>query len=300
MKDLRTVSALPLTLGLLAILLAPPATARGRGSSGGGKAWLGVLLGQDAKPGIPIKRVLPGSPAQKAGMKKGDRVLRVAGGGVPSVKAMQQAVAAHRPGQTVTLRIRRSGAVKTLKVRLERMPSYEERVKRHLLGKKAPGFSATRVGSAARGKVSARGLRGKVVLLEFWASWCGACRRAVPMLKAIHNQYARHGLRIVAIAKDPVSRIGPLADRLGIPYTVGADPRGQAMRAYWINPIPAFVLLDQAGVVRALAVGAGWSQDFKDLLRKAHDLLMNKGPRRRASPRRRVAPRRASAGRSRR
>jgi thiol-disulfide isomerase/thioredoxin len=273
-----------LAVGLTATLLVPESGARSR--PGARKAWLGVVLARDAKPGIPIKRVVPGSPAEKAGVKKGDRVLRVAGGGVPSVKAMQQAVAAHRPGQTVTLRIRRAGSIKVLKVRLERMPSYAERVKAHLMGKPAPAFSASRVGSAASGKVTPKSLRGDVVLVEFWASWCGACRRAVPMLKAIHNQYARHGLKIVAVAKDPVSRIEPLVDQLGIPYTVGADPKGQAMRAYWINPIPAFVLLDRAGVVRAVAVGSGWSQDFRTLLRKAHALLMKRSSRR-AAPRRR-------------
>lgn len=137
-----------------------------------GKPWLGVILAVDGQPGILIQRVYPGSPAAAAGLKAGDRVLRVAGGGVPDVAAMQQAIAAQQVGDRVELEITRKGRPLTLKVLLKAMPTYEEQVRQHLLGKPAPPFSVTPVDdTGATGTLSLASLRGKVVLLEFWASY---------------------------------------------------------------------------------------------------------------------------------
>ena len=289
-----------------ASLAAPALTPDARAQPRPGRAWLGVLLGQDSTPGILIRKVYPGSPAQAAGFKVNDRVFRVAGGGVFSIPAMQQAIAAYRPGQTIRVKIKRAGHWKVLTVHLKAMPTYEQRVRKHLLNKPAPALNVTRVSNGRGGPViTNRTLKGHVVLLEFWASWCSACRSAVPMLKMIHKQYAPRGLKMVAIAKDSVQRIAPLARALRLPYTVGADPLGSAMRAFWINPIPAFVLLDSKGVVRAIAIGAGWGPSFRNLLKTAHRLLTQHPAASRApattggklpAPRRRARPRRHAPG----
>jgi thiol-disulfide isomerase/thioredoxin len=239
-----------------------------------GKPWLGVVLAVDGQPGIPIQRVYPGSPAAAARLLAGDRVFRVAGGGVPDVQAMQQAVAAHRPGDRIELEITRKGRRMTIKVLLKAMPTYAEQVKQHLLDKPAPPFTVTPVDDqGAAGTLTLASLRGRVVLLEFWASYCTACVRAVPLLKRIHQDKGKRGLELVAITRDAVPRAAALKSGLQVPYTVASDPRGQVLKDYLINPIPAFILVDAKGVVRALAVGSGWPQQLAKMMTLADKLL---------------------------
>lgn len=168
MRCLRAWCRLGVLALALAALGAPSALAQPRP----GKAWLGVILKVDNQPGVPIQRVYPGSPAEAAGLKAGDRVFRVAGGGVPDVSAMQQAVGSFQPGDRVDVEIRRKGRPMTIRVLLKAMPTYEEQVKQHLLGKPAPPFTVTPVDDqGAAGTLTLSSLRGKVVLLEFWASY---------------------------------------------------------------------------------------------------------------------------------
>lgn len=239
-----------------------------------GQPWLGVVLKDDGGPGVRVMRVMTGSPADKGGIVAGDRILRVAGGAVPNVRAVQQAVRAQRVGQGVAVRLRRGARTSTVRLKLEAMPTYASRVRKALLGRKAPRFSVQRADGVPGQILDNQAFLGKVVLLEFWASWCGACRSVVPLVKALHAQYHRFGLEILAIAGDPVSRIAPLAQALRLPYKVGSDPRRGAFRAFHIRPIPAFVLLDRKGVVRAVAVGAGWGRDLRAMLLTLHGLLM--------------------------
>lgn len=100
----------------------------------------------------------------------------------------------------------------------------------------------------------------------------------MPLVKRIHQDKGKRGLEIVAITRDPVPRAVALRSGLQIPYTVASDPRGQVPRDYLINPIPAFVLVDAKGVVRALAVGSGWPQQLARMMVLADKLLRQAAP----------------------
>lgn len=95
----------------------------------------------------------------------------------------------------------------------------------------------------------------------------------MPLVKRIHQDKGARGLEIVAITRDPVPKAAALRSTLKVPYTVASDPRSKVMKDYLINPIPAFILVDAKGVVRALAVGAGWPQQLTKMLALADKLL---------------------------
>lgn len=122
-------------------------------------------------------------------------------------------------------------------------------------GTHAPAF-ATRT---LDGKpLSLKSLHGHVVLLDFWATWCGPCRMATPTLEALHRKYSARGLRVVGVSVDDagtVAQVRPTMKQLGITYTVSAVPavNGKAARAFRVNGIPSQYLIDRKGVVR-------WSQ----------------------------------------
>ncbi len=244
-----------------------------RRSASKGRPWLGVYLRGDKRPGVVVRKVHPGSPAAKAGLKAGDRILTINNATLASVRILQREVASYSPGDKVVLEVRRSTKSLTIVVVLERLLTYGQRVRKALVGKPAPQFTVARVGAGSK-MITSQSMKGKLWLLEFWATWCGACRQVIPMLKTIHRQYGPYGLHIVSIAKDRPARVARFASLLKLPYTVGVDPRGKVLSKYLVSPIPAFMLINSKGIVIDVAVGRTWVVSFRRMLKTAHAILM--------------------------
>ena len=122
-------------------------------------------------------------------------------------------------------------------------------------GTHAPAFSTT---TLAGKPLSMRSLRGRVVLLDYWATWCGPCQMATPTLQALHKRYASRGLAVVGLSMDDsrsVAQVKPFMRHFGMTYLVSASPLAneKAAMAYRVNGIPSQYLIDKRGVVR-------WSQ----------------------------------------
>jgi len=102
--------------------------------------------------------------------------------------------------------------------------------------------------------------KGQVVLLDFWASWCGPCKQSFPWMNALHAKYAAQGLRIVAVNVDPRREDGErfLAQRPA-QFLVGWDPDGATPAAYEVKAMPSSVLIGADG--RVLHVHAGFRDE---------------------------------------
>ncbi len=123
-------------------------------------------------------------------------------------------------------------------------------------GTRAPAFSTTTLGGKP---LTLRALRGHVVLLDYWATWCGPCRMATPTMQALNHWYARKGLRVVGMSvdqADSLAQVKPFVKAMGMTYTITASPQanGRAQSAYNAHAIPAQYLIDKKGIVR-------WSQE---------------------------------------
>ena len=128
-------------------------------------------------------------------------------------------------------------------------------------GTPAPAFTTTTVGGRS---LTLRSLRGKVVLLDYWATWCGPCQMATPVLQSLHKQFGKKGLAIVGMSVDDarsVANVKPFMKHFGMTYIVTASPRanGLAQYAYHVNGIPSQFLIDKKGIVRWSQ--SGFSQD---------------------------------------
>ena len=91
-------------------------------------------------------------------------------------------------------------------------------------------------------------LRGKVVLLDFWATWCAPCRLAIPHLNDLYKAYRERGLEIIGVSLDTGSqeRVRRFAVNMGIKYTIiMADD--EVVKNYGISPIPTTYLIDRNG-----------------------------------------------------
>lgn len=103
-------------------------------------------------------------------------------------------------------------------------------------------------------KVSSAQLRGKVVLLDFWATWCAPCKREMPGYEDLYRRYKNRGLAVVGIAADSdprvVSRFGR---RLGITYPLLVN--GMDVQRYGVEGLPTTILVDRSGLVTKKVVG---------------------------------------------
>ncbi|MEJ2514324.1 MAG: TlpA disulfide reductase family protein [Gammaproteobacteria bacterium] len=121
------------------------------------------------------------------------------------------------------------------------------------VGAEAPDFALR---TAAGGNLRLSELRGDVVLLNFWATWCGPCRQEMPRLEEIHARYSAAGLTLlgVNIDEDP-ARAERLASELGVSFPLLFDDEQQVSRIYDVQAMPMTVLIDKDGRVRSVHHG---------------------------------------------
>jgi thiol-disulfide isomerase/thioredoxin len=137
-----------------------------------------------------------------------------------------------------------------------------------LLGQAAPELMVADwvLGDSA----SLASLRGQVILLEFWATWCRPCLEMFPRLRDLHHRFAARGLSIMALTRyapaprdaDPTEAHATereliqsvIADR-GLEFRVGIAPDGRLQSRYGAHGVPTLVLIDRAGRVQSIASG---------------------------------------------
>ncbi len=91
-------------------------------------------------------------------------------------------------------------------------------------------------------------LRGKAVLLDFWATWCGPCEETIPSLERLHEKYASGGLEVVGVSVDGAPKEVPRYVKAhGMRYRVLLDPDQRVMERYGVSSIPTSVLIDPQG-----------------------------------------------------
>ncbi|MGH9944369.1 MAG: TlpA disulfide reductase family protein [Pyrinomonadaceae bacterium] len=135
-------------------------------------------------------------------------------------------------------------------------------------------------------------LRGRVVLLDFWATWCGPCRRTMPKLKALHEKYKDKGLVVLGFTQlygrvaggvdglDAAQELAFLKEykrELRLPYPFAVADNDETDARYGVQAIPTAFLIDRRGRVRFITVGAG-EGDYEALTGVIKKLLAEAAP----------------------
>ena len=105
-------------------------------------------------------------------------------------------------------------------------------------------------------RVSLDSLQGKVVILNFWATWCLECRPEMPMFERLHREFGGQGLSVVGInAREGATAVRVYAKELGLTFPLILDPRGTINAAYGVIGLPTTFLIGRDGRPIALAIG---------------------------------------------
>ncbi|NDY93495.1 TlpA family protein disulfide reductase [Ideonella livida] len=118
------------------------------------------------------------------------------------------------------------------------------------------------------GPVQLAALRGKLVYLDFWASWCGPCKQSFPWMNEMQAKYGPQGLQVVAVSVDarPADAEKFLAE-VPAHFTIAFDPKGQSPKTYAIKGMPTSVLIGPDGKV--IQVHSGFRADERAALEQA-------------------------------
>jgi peroxiredoxin len=101
-------------------------------------------------------------------------------------------------------------------------------------------------------------LKGKVVLLDFWATWCSPCRETILHVEAIYEKYKDKGVEVIGINMDESSKINAVVEFIkdnGMKYQVISDANGNVGSQYSVTSIPRFFIIDKKGNIDKMIIG---------------------------------------------
>ncbi len=235
----------------MVMLMAAPAFAAG--------AWIGLVLDRGTG-GVQVREVVDGSPGQRAGIAPGESILSIDELATEGPEILIGAVRRAGIGATVKLKVRDAkGVERSVTLKLEAKPQESDLQRNALVGQPAPDFAPAVQSGAPTGKLSS--LRGKVVLLDFFATWCGPCREAMPHLEQLHESLGQKGLKVIGISTEAKKTVAGAAQRFNLKYTLAADEGEAVTGRYRVFALPTMVLIDKKGIVREVSIADAEAMD---------------------------------------
>ncbi|MGZ3420336.1 MAG: TlpA family protein disulfide reductase [Polyangiales bacterium] len=143
-----------------------------------------------------------------------------------------------------------------------------------MVGKPVPALALPPLAGAAALKgtsaVELAALKGKVVVLDFWAPWCGPCKHEMPVLDSLAKKHAAEGVVVIGVLVDS-DRSGArtVLSNLGIQYPQLDDEEGAAAKAFDVRTLPTLVIVDRNGNVVSYRTGYSPEEDVEANIKRA-------------------------------
>jgi peroxiredoxin len=113
--------------------------------------------------------------------------------------------------------------------------------------------------------------KGQVVMVNFWATWCGPCQQEMPLLDQMYKKYKPAGFTLIGVNVDKESpAVKELLARKPVSFPVLLDPANQVSKAYHVDEMPSSVIIDRKGQIRYIHRGykPGDENDYQDRIRQ--------------------------------
>ena len=112
-------------------------------------------------------------------------------------------------------------------------------------------------------------LRGKIVLVNFWATWCPPCRKEMPDLQALYDKYKDQGFLVLSISDEGTAKVVPFIKERNISYPVLLDPGRKVNELYQVDGIPKSFVYDREGKLVAQSIDMRTRSQFQEMLAEA-------------------------------
>ena len=135
-------------------------------------------------------------------------------------------------------------------------------------GGPAPAFTLT---ALSGGQTALSQYKGQVVLVNFWATWCGPCQQEMPLLDQMYKKYKPAGFTLIGVNVDKEEpAVKELLARKPVSFPVLLDPANQVSKAYHVDEMPSSVIIDRKGDIRYIHRGyrPGDENDYQDRIRQ--------------------------------
>jgi peroxiredoxin len=132
----------------------------------------------------------------------------------------------------------------------------------------APGFSLTALSGEP---ATLSQYKGQVVMVNFWATWCGPCQQEMPLLDQMYKKYRPAGFTLLGVNVDKEApAVRELLARKPVSFPVLLDPANQVSKAYHVDDMPSSVLIDRKGEIRYVHRGykPGDENEYQDRIRQ--------------------------------
>jgi peroxiredoxin len=215
--------------------------------------WIGITLDTGKVGGTHIREVHADAPGAKAGLKVGDEVLSLDGEKTESAQTLIAAVKRAGVGKTIKLKVAdTSGKTRTVAMTLEPKPQMGDLQRGTLVGHAAPDFAPSVQVGAKLPRISA--MKGQVVLIDFFATWCGPCVALMPHIEHLHATLGQKGLKVLGVSTESADIVAHAAERFHVSYPLASDESEGVSQSYRVFAIPTMVVIDRKGVVREVSV----------------------------------------------
>ncbi len=129
----------------------------------------------------------------------------------------------------------------------------------------APGFVLENL---AGDQITLDQYAGKVVVLNYWATWCGPCIREIPMFQQYHQAYSPDLVILGINAQEQPQEVKEFLEQIEVSYEILLDTTGKVLRGYKVIVLPATVFIDEKGILRYQHIGFMSEEQFAGYLRE--------------------------------
>ena len=228
--------------------------------------WLGLSFKKTTYSNhlaLDIKGVHPESGCFSVGITAGDTLIGVNGQTLTDMSQIQSAIS----GQKIKLEILRDGKKRTVDAALTERPDDISSLMGSAIGSKIASFGENFYKNSEKRKT-----KPKATLLDFWATWCGPCRKTLPVLANIYKKYGDKGLEIIGISEEPLETLNAFYEKQhASPYPLYRDKTKDLWRRYGIRAVPTLMLLDKDGYIKQVWSGAPTEYMIEQLLKDVMD-----------------------------
>ena len=218
------------------------------------KPWMGIVIETTkVNDGVQIKDTVPETPAAKAGLMANDVVKKIDGVAMTDAKQLITYIQAKGVGNEVIIDLIRAGKDMKITLKLEAKPDDLELIRKSLIGKKVPEFALDLV--EKEGRLTSKDIENKVTVIEFWATWCPACRDSHPRLSKFAAD--KPGINVIAVSDEDIPELKAYADKVKPKFTIARDTSREFSKQFMVSAIPMTVVVDKTRTITFATLGAG-------------------------------------------